>query len=100
MILLGGLQSLHNLPDECKLKAVTGAAATQNTVASAGHQGGLSLPGSDLSPGRVVQSPEVGTVWDAKDVAWRAQGGSWCELESAGPRGLIGYRKTVDMYRK
>lgn len=24
-VLLGGLQPLHNLPDECKLKAVTGA---------------------------------------------------------------------------
>lgn len=39
MILLGGLQSLHNL-DECKLKAVTGAATKQNSMASVGHQVG------------------------------------------------------------
>lgn len=55
MILLGGLQSLHNL-DECKLKAVTGAATTQNSIASVGHRGGLSLPGSGKL-GRLVQSP-------------------------------------------
>lgn len=59
MILLGGLQPLHNLLDECKLKAVTGAATTQNTIASVGHQGGLALPGSGRL-GRLVQSPLVG----------------------------------------